>query len=323
MNLKIRKTNAFLLTLCLLPLVSLKAAEVDSFTMRDVVLSDSLEQINKKTNEYFQLAVDNANEKADKEEPCKPKDLYKAMRKYFNNQYQGELGEYIVKNEEFDRTWVPIEEGIYQDFKWYQSFVQGFWGRRVIKDPTAADINVGGVRVGTDKFEHFMGSGFRYFKKNYLKGEGVRAAMAIGEGAESGLLGAVTTGVMAYGDLAANFNGMRFWNHVLQKYDDVLGKEHNLGPYVKCVDNKWSLVKEMNWADYIDHSFDEGLNCSKFPNKKMLGMVQKRIQDVEREKGISLACPVSPEKIKSVLPKYGEFAADLINAEGHGALKEE
>jgi hypothetical protein len=318
-----KKLNTFFLTLLMLPISSLWSAEVDSFTLRHRVLSDSLGQINKKTNEYFQKAVDVANEKADQDEPCKDKDLYKAMRKYFNNQYQGELGKYIVKNEEFDRTWVAIEDGIYQDFKWYQSFVQGFWGRRVAKDPTAANLNVNGIRVGTDKFEHFMGSGFRYYKKNYIKGDGVRAAMAIGEGAETGLLGAITTGVMAYSDLAANFNGMRFWNHVLLRYDDVLGEEHNLGPYVKCVDNKWSLVKEMDWSDYIDHTFDEGLNCSKFPNSKMLGMVQKRIKEAEKKNGMSLTCPVTPEKINNLIPKYGEFAEALINAEGHGALKME
>lgn len=312
-----------LLNLILLPLTAVFAAEVDSFTERDTVLSDSLDLLNKKTNEYFQIALDDANSRAAKKGACVEKELYKAMRKYFNNQYQGELGQYIVKTEDFERTLTPIEEGIYQDFKWYQSFVQGFWGRRVIADPTAANINVNGVLIGTDKFEHFMGSGFRYYKKNYIKGEGVRAAMAIGEGAESGLLGAVTTGVMAYGDLSANFNGMRFWNHVLQKYDDVLGKEHNLGPYVKCIDEKWTLVKEMNWADYIDHSFDEGLNCSYFPNQKMLGQVQKRIAGLEREKGMKLTCPVEPEKIKSLLPKYGDFADAIINEKGHRALKED
>jgi hypothetical protein len=192
-----------------------------------------------------------------------------------------------------------------------------------VTDPTAANINVNGVLVGTDKFEHFMGSGFLYYRKNYLKGEGVRAAMDIGYSAETGFMGAITTGVKAYGDLAANFNGMRFWNHVLQKYDDVLGTQYNIGPYIECKANKWELVKEMNWADYIDSSFDEGLNCSAFPSSKMQALVQKRLDDLEEESGQRRSCPVDPEKIREVLPKYGIFAKDLINPNGHYSLKEE
>lgn len=295
------------------------SAEVDSFTKRDQVLTDSLSLLNKKANQYLERAINDANEKS----PCEEKDLYKAMRKYFNNQYQGEFSEYIVHTEDFDKSIVSIEEGIYQDFNWKQSFVQGFWGRYVIEDPTSPNMLVNGVLIGTDKFEHFFGSGFRYYKKNYIKRDGVRAAMRIGEKAETGVLGAITTGVMAYGDLSANFNGMRFWNHVLQKYDDVLGSEYNIGPYVSCEDGKWKLAKEMNFADYIDQSFDEGSNCSFFPNKEMLGKVLHRIEEAEERTGMKLTCPIESQKIKALLPKYGVYAEALINADGHGALKEE
>ena len=295
------------------------SAEVDSFTGREIELADSLELLNKKSNEALRSAIDEANEK---DKGCKEKVLYKKMRRYFNNQYRGKLGKYIVDANDFDKHLITVGDSIYQDFKWYQSFIQGFWARRVT-DPTAANLNVNGVLVGTDKFEHFMGSGYLYFRKNYLKGEGVRAAMDIGYSAETGFMGAVTTGVKAYGDLAANFNGMRFWNHVLQKYDDVLGTQYNIGPYVECKGSKWELVKEMNWADYIDHSFDEGLNCSAFPSTKMQDLVQKRIDDLAQESGERRTCPVEPEKIKNIIPKYGTFAKDLINSEGHYSLKVE
>jgi hypothetical protein len=301
-----------------LSLSSSFGAEVDSFTKRYEPLADSLEQLNKKSNEFFQKAIDEANEKKD---ACHEKTLYKSMRKYFNNQYRGDLGKYIVEAKDLDASIVTVDESIYQDFKWYQSFVQGFWARRV-KDPTAANIRVGDVFVGTDKFEHFMGSGFLYYRKNYIKGEGVRAAMDIGYSAETGLLGAITTGVKSYGDLAANFNGMRFWNHVLQKYDDILGEQFNIGPYVECKDNQWVLVKEMDWSNYVDHSFDEGLNCSAFPSQKMLDLVQARVDAVGEKSGTKMTCPVEPQKIKELLPKYGIFAKDLINEKGFYALKE-
>lgn len=295
------------------------AAEVDSFTKRSQELSDSLDLLNKKSNEYFRQAIDEANAK---KKVCHEKTLYKSMRKYFNNQYRGDLGKYIVTSKDFDKSYVTIEESIYQDFKWYQSFVQGFWARRV-KDPTAPTLRVGEVLVGTDKFEHFMGSGFLYYRKNYIKGKGVRAAMDIGYSAETGLMGAITTGVKAYGDLAANFNGMRFWNHVLQKYDDILGEQYNIGPYVECQDDKWVMVKEMDWSDYVDHSFDEALNCSAFPSQNMVDVVQKRIDIVAEKSGQKMTCPLDPEKIEALKPKYGIFAIDLINSEGFYAIKDE
>lgn len=303
----------------LLSLSGAFAAEVDSFTKRSQPLDDSLELLNKKSNDFFRQAIDEANTKKG---VCEEKTLYKSMRKYFNNQYRGELGNYIVTSKDFDKSYVTVEESIYQDFKWYQSFIQGFWARRV-KDPTAPSLRVGDVLVGTDKFEHFMGSGFLYYKKNYIKGKGVRAAMDIGYSAETGLMGAVTTGVKAYGDLAANFNGMRFWNHVLQKYDDVLGTEYNLGPYVECQNDKWVLVKEMDWSSYVDHAFDEGLNCSAFPSQKMLDLVQARIDVIGEKSGTEMTCPLDPEKIEALLPKYGIFAKDLINHKGFYSIKKE
>lgn len=294
-------------------------AEVDSFTRREIPLADSLDLINKKSNEFLSKAVNDANERKGF---CQQKDLYKSMRKYFNNQYQGQLGKYIVETEDLDKNLVTIKESIYQDFKWYQSIIQGYWARKVT-DPSAANLNVNGVIIGTDKFEHFMGSGYLYYKKNYIKGKGVLEAMEIGFSAETGFMGAITTGVKAYGDLSANFNGMRFWNHVLQNYDDVLGKEYNIGPYVVCQGNKWVQIKDMDWSDYIDHSFDEGLNCSGFPNKKMRGLVQSRMAALESKTGIKQTCPMDQEKIDSVIPKYGIFAKDLINAKGHSTLKKE
>ncbi|MCF8060575.1 MAG: hypothetical protein K9K67_14835 [Bacteriovoracaceae bacterium] len=295
------------------------AAEVDSFTRREIPLEDSLDLINKKSNEFMEKAINEANEAKGF---CHQKTLYKSMRRYFNNQYRGELGKYIVEAKELDNNLVKIEESIYQDFSWSQSFIQGYWARKV-NDPSAANLNVNGVIIGTDKFEHFMGSGYLYYRKNYLKGKGVREAMKIGYTAETGIMGAFTTGVKAFGDLSANFNGMRFWNHVLQNYDDVLGKEYNIGPYIACQGNKWVQVKEMNWADYIDHSFDEGLNCSAFPNKEMVELVQKRLSALEKKTGIEYNCPFNTEKIESVIPKYGEFAKDLINDLGHLSLKVE
>jgi len=296
--------------------ISSFGAEVDSFTDRFVALDDSLVTINKQTNIYFSEALDLANKKA---EGCEEKVLYKSLRKFFGNQYRSKFGKYVVESQDLDAHRFKIPDTIYRGFRWYESPVQGFWGR-VVSDPTAPTLNVNGVIIGTDKFEHFLGSGYIYFKRNYLNGDGLQAALDIGYRAETGIMGAWMTGVKAFGDLSANFNGMRFWNHVLQQNDDVLGNEHNIGPYVSCVDGVWEQVKRVDWASYIDESFDEGNNCSQFPNENVLNKVLSEIDILEKETGLSHTCPINPKKLGSLKKKYGVIGEQILNFEGHSII---
>jgi hypothetical protein len=310
------KTKSLLVTLLTLSQFGALGAEVDSFTNRFNPLDDSLVTINKQTNIYFQEALDLANKKGD---GCEEKVLYRSLRKYFGNQYRSKFGKYVVEAENFDAHRFTIPNTIYRNFNWYESPIQGFWGR-VVSDPTAPTLNVNGVIIGTDKFEHFLGSGFLYFKKNYLEGKGVQAALNIGYRAETGIMGAWMTGVKAFGDLSANFNGMRFWNHVLQKNDDILGKQENHGPYVTCTEIGWEQVKKVDWATYIDESFDEGNNCSQFPKEKILNKVLTEISIMEEETGLSHTCPINPEKLDAVTAKYGEIGKQILNFKGHSVI---
>ncbi len=292
------------------------AAEVDSFTYRLLPLKDSLATINTKTNAYLKKAIEEAN---DTKKVCNEKRLYKKMRGYFNNQYRGDLGKELVETQGIDAHWITIEDSIYQDFTWYQSPVQGLWGR-IAKDPTAALINVDGHLIGTDKFEHFMGSGYNYFNTYYLKKKDIREALDIGWSAETGMMGSWMTGVMSHGDLVANFNGMRFWNHVLLKNDDILGAQYNLGPYVECIDDQWVITKEIDWANYIDEAFDEGQNCSNYSNETMLALVESQISARAEHFGIDLKCPMNRAAIEPLLEKYGVFADELLNIDGQSVV---
>ncbi len=306
-----------LVALATVPGSSLLAAEVDSFTYRSIPLEDSLVTINERTNDYLRKGLDILNEK---EVGCNENKLYAQLRKYFSNQYRGELGAEIVETKGIDAHWITIEESIYQDFSWYQSPIQGLWGR-IATDPTAALIKVNGVLLGTDKFEHFMGSGFKYFKTFHQKGKPIEEALNIGYGAETGMMGSIMTGVMSYGDLTANFNGMRFWNHMLLKQDDVLGSKYNHGPYVVCEEGKWVQAEQIDWANYIDEAFDEGQNCSSFKNIDMKNMVEYRMANVSKAVGVELKCPMNPEKILPLKEKYGEIGDHILNLNGHGVVE--
>ena len=303
-------TGLMALTLC----TGLMASEIDSFTGRFNNLEDSLSKVNVKANDLLAKGVRLANEE---NKGCDEKRFYKVMRKRFRNKYTDEFSQWAYQTPELDRIVTPVEKSIYRDWKWFQAPVPGGWARWV-KDPSASLLLVNGELIGDDKFEHFFGSGFAYFKKNYLKGKGLPEALKHGFRAETGYMGAATTGVMAYGDLSANFNGMRFWNHMLQQRKDIL--DQNIGPYVSCDEenDQWVVVAEnpIDMSNYIDASFDEGINCSAVNGEKLLVKIKSRLREMSHDTGREFTCPMDKAKLKAVWKKYGKLAPYLINVEG-------
>lgn len=287
-------------------------SEVDSFNGRYGQIQETLPQINIKANQLLAKGVRLANDKA---LGCDEDALYKVLRKRFRNKYTDEFSKWITSTDELDRIITPIRKSIYRDWKWYQAPVPGGWARWV-SDPSASMLLVNGVFIGDDKFEHFFGSGFAYFKKSYLKGKGLRSALKHGHRAETGYMGAVTTGIMSYGDLTANFNGMRFWNHILQKRPDIMGQ--NIGPYVLCKNSKWEVAKvaPIDLGNYIDDAFDEAINCSAFNGKKLVAKVKARLRELHWDTGNKYSCPMEVSKLRGVWKKYGKLAPYLINVEG-------
>jgi len=315
------KRSIFILTTALAFPLLVSGAEIDAFSKRFEPLEDSLQQVNAITKQLFDESLVEANEK---EDGCDEDRLYKSLRKRFNNQYQGELPKILINSEDIPKIHIPSKESIYQDFKWYEAIVQG--GTARISDPIASQMKVGNILIGTDKFEHFLGSGYHYFNKFYLDGETVEDALNIGWKAETGILGAFTTGVMSYADLTANFNGMRFWNHILLKNDDILGAQYNQGPFVKCEENKWVATEHtIDWSKYIDHAFDEGINCSRFKNESLAKKVSARLLLLESEdkEGRKYTCPMAPQKLEALKSKYGQLAPYLLNPYGHNPIGEE
>jgi hypothetical protein len=125
----------------------------------------------------------------------------------------------------------------------------------------------------------------------------------------------IGNGVFSYGDLSANFNGMRFWNHMLQKRNDVLGVDYNIGPYVSCVNDKWVKEKELDFRNYVDESMNESINCSKYPSDNTLRKFKNRL------KIMGVTCPMDQQKLDDVHTKYRQMAKWIINMDGPGEVK--
>lgn len=294
------------------------AAEVDQFTKRNDPLNDSSTILNQKANEYVQVALAKLNERSlDCQSLAEEKNLYVELRKYFANHTKGELTIYALKSDEVQKRKLKIQDSIFKHWTIWDGFLLG---RSSANDSDLALgplIKMDQVVIGTDKLEHLFGRGFSYFNNFYLKGKSLDKTIGSGVFGEKTLYGGnkLATGVFSYADLSANFNGMRFWNHMLQKRADVMGD--NFGPYIVCnSDKKWEQVKNIDFTHYFDESNDEAINCSKFPTKKTAQKYSQVVKSLatsgEHFTGAA-GCPIDPQALDAMKKKYGQFSKYILN----------
>jgi len=291
--------TTILLTLLALS-TSTFAAEADNFTAKFLNLSDSSGPVNKLANEYLNQAVAKLNSEGE----CGQKDsearLYEELKNYFSNHSKGELVKTILYRQTIAKTELPLKQSVYGEWTVTNGYLLG--RKKAATSPLALSplIQIGEQAIGVDKLEHMFGMGFSYFSQYYGKKKSIEHVLKVGILKEKTFLGGniLATGVFSYGDLAANFNGMRFWNHVLLKEDDILGREYNLGPYVTCENSKWTVVQEIDFRNYIDASMDESINCSKFASKSGEQKFKKAIT------AMNASCEGASERMLELKEKY-------------------
>lgn len=135
-------------------------------------------------------------------------------------------------------------------------------------------INIGGVRVGTDKIGHFIHHGYNYYlayraarRAGRDDAECRREAAAIATGghlffSERMLLGTLTSGVVSNGDLAANYIGMLFY---LNLTEEVRVRGVPRPALLRLEDGLWRLAPHVHpqsdfFTVFIDDHMDEALN---------------------------------------------------------------
>ncbi len=328
------------LAILALSAVSLQAAEIDHFTHRNQYISDSTTVLNKKLNEYLPEALDMANylpkievtssayrelKRADRSRfsgtpvmNCTHKDaeeiLYEKMRVYFSSHLNNnDFFNFYANSDLVDRKTVGLKESIYGEWD--------FFNGQLLASKKAAESGIGiapifkydQTEMGTDKFEHFFSRGLANFTRFYLKGYDFKSMMKKDHLMERTILGGnfLATGVFSYADLSANFNGLRFWNSVLQKRDDLLG-ENKIGPFVKCNEKngKWEKVKDLDLRPFVDESWDETVNCIMLSTKDAAEKVNRALDRLK------MTCPLAPSKLDKMVKKYGEVGAFLLNKYG-------
>lgn len=324
----IRKT--LILSLMLAPCQAF-AAETDNYTLAEEEVADVTEELNAYANRAVYDILESLNRDGgcaapaekpapdpflddgfDNEPPPRTPEekLYAQLRTVFANHTRSRLINDMLDGR-IRRSVIPLKESVYGEWSVGNGFLLGRSG--AAKSPLALSplVKVGGYAIGVDKLEHMFGMGYAYFRRHHLRGMKLRRTLKLGVIAEKTYLGGnfLATGVFTYADLAANFNGMRFWNHMLQKDDDVLGKEHNYGPYIACEDGQWKQNpgRPIDFARYVDLTYQENQNCSKFATQRGVEKFRESLGRLEAKHGKTrggFACPAEPARLEEAAAKY-------------------
>ncbi len=309
--------------------VWVSATEIDSFTRRSEFLPDLTDLLNQEVMMHLQKAVKHSNRISRKEylrtnypfrgkegtDYCNSDHLYARVRSKFARPLIGQLESFINRLPESRIRKLNFNQSIYKDFLFKES-------------PTLAGtkrmgslVRVGDHIIGADKFGHFFTEGWSYYRLAYTHELDLERALLFGKLTESLYYGASTTGVYSYADLAANFNGMRFWNALLGRHADALYPEQKQLPYIRCINKRWEFVREFKWSDYIDAAWDECVNYSLFRNKELLDKVLARIESLNVNDLEYCYCAEELQTIVDQLyEKYDGFEEHILNFSGHDIL---
>lgn len=274
--LKILITSFFLSTYLL-------ATEIDSFTLRDPFMKDSIAVLNTLMKNYF----DKALKKANKEGSCDPKRMEEIFYEVSGGKTWAKLEEAVKDLGTLERKSILRENSIYRDISFLDAY--GLYMAKL-----GYLMKIQDFYVGSDKIGHFIGIGYSYYEY-----PNIQEAMDFGELTERTYFGLTTTAIYSYGDLAANLEGYYFWNRVAK----------GSNPYFTCENKTWKQNADFDWSDYANPAWDEGLNCNYYKNTEITKFVQSQISQ------LGLTCPVNRKYCSQMIQRYGNLAPRVISPE--------
>lgn len=276
------------------------ASEIDSYTKTQLIRKDAVSFINKEINRLINISVSEANKRGITDS----EDLYEILNQNLGGRIISQLEKNLEQNNDHQILKIDIRESIYNGMGFLQA------PSLILSRKMGGVFKAGNLIIGTDKLGHFIAQGFTYYKTCYLKDYGVEDALLYGINSEMTYFGFTTTGIFSYGDLVANFQGMRFWNDLLGKYPDILNETRP--PYIQKKENRWSVTFPVDMRRYFDAAWDERINRNVFSDPELNDCIGNRIR---RAKG-SIPYPdtENADKILGLLNKrYKGYSVYLLN----------
>jgi hypothetical protein len=268
---------------------------VDNFTNRDQLVRDALPVLDHKVNKILSRAVETAN----RESPgyCNHVIVRREILRFVGPDPVSFLELWATSTDDVQHAKPGSYKGIYSGASLAEA--PAIWLAGI-----GRSFKLAGHVVGTDKLGHFFMQGYDYYKREQ-GGEPLEKIFRK-ENGEDGIWGLTMTGVKSYADMAANYQGLQFWNH-------LFGHDH---PYLRCQDDRWAQVRQFTWADYVSDAWDEAINCS--------DMKPSLEAKVERNLArIGMQCPIKPDKCRPLASLKGSkyFLGPKCQAVIHGQVE--
>ena len=131
--------------------------------------------------------------------------------------------------------------------------------------PPSPTVEVNGVRLGTDKLSHLLGTAWyyhRWYRKARSRGatpaEAEDRAVRRGLRREITILGRAVSGVLSLGDLEANYEGMWFYEHLCAGDD----------PHIVYDEGVWRLRRPFDLRDHVTPEWDESYQPNIYMRRK-------------------------------------------------------
>lgn len=234
------------------------ALETDQFIASKIIIKDSADIFNRYFKQNIEKAIDSANSKNPEKIKCS-----EVASNVMNNLVGGKyfavskISRFAKKSPEVDKF--PDDSVTDREYFKMTMYEEASFLLKIA--PLARTININGVYMGTDKLGHFALIGRNYYH-NYLsnlengmsKEQALEKAILKGFKTEKGILGYGIGGVLSYGDLEANYEGMKF-------AIDLCDGEN---PYIILKNNQYEKnpSKTFTVADYFNPRMDESFHFS-------------------------------------------------------------
>lgn len=141
--------------------------------------------------------------------------------------------------------------------------------------PPSPTVEVNGVRLGTDKLTHLLGTAWYYhgwYRKARSRGaplaEAEDRAVRRGLGHEITILGRAVSGVLSLADLEANYEGMWFYEHLCAGDD----------PNIVYDEGVWRLRRPFDLRDYVTPEWDESYQPNIYVRRKWPKVRQRMLR---------------------------------------------
>lgn len=167
------------------------------------------------------------------------------------------------------------------------------------------------LNIGADKFGHFFTQGLAGFRRWRWFGYSSERVVRWAYGTEQQWFGWITTGVLSYADVYADYLGMLWWANLVEKRI-AAGPE----PYFACDGHgRWTRVREFHWSEYVDAAWDEGINCNEY-TRAVRSVVDANNRADSAAHGRPMACTGTDPGLEPIHARLGELAGYMIHAPG-------